>query len=126
VGAASALGEFTGIYERHFPDIHRYIAARLGRDVADDIAADTFVIALRQQDRFDASRGPVRAWLFGIATNLVSQHQRTERRRYRVLARASAEERAGGHEDRVLSRVAAPAGAVADRRGAGPPVAGGA
>jgi RNA polymerase sigma-70 factor, ECF subfamily len=100
-GPASAVGEFAELYEQHFADIHRYIAGRLGRDVADDIAADTFVIAMRKRDSFDAGRGPVRAWLFGIATNLVAQHQRKERRRYHALARAGARELADGREARV-------------------------
>ena len=49
----------------------------------------------------------MRAWLFGIATNLVAQHRRTEQRRYRALARVGAPERTGGHEDQVVSVVAA-------------------
>lgn len=87
------------VYERYFADIHRYIAGRLGRDVADDIAADTFVVALRKHSGFDPGRAPVRAWLYGIATNLIAQHQRTERRRYQALARAGAQELAAGHGD---------------------------
>ena len=106
-GPSAAHADFTDLYERFFADIHRYIAGRLGRDVADDIAADTFVIALRKHGSFDASRAPVRAWLFGIATNLVAQHRRTEQRRYRALGRVGAQERTGGHEDRVVSVVAA-------------------
>ena len=106
-GPDGVPASFTGVYEQFFADIHRYIAGRLGRDVADDIAADTFVIALRKHGSFDAGRGPVRAWLFGIATNLVAQHRRAEQRRYRALGRVRAEEPAGGHEDRVLSWVAA-------------------
>ena len=106
-----AACDFADVYERHFAEIHRYIAGRLGRDVADDIAADTFVIALRKRDGFDASRGTVRAWLYGIATNLVARQQRAERRRYRALARAgaraSARDLADGHEERVVSWVAA-------------------
>jgi RNA polymerase sigma factor (sigma-70 family) len=106
-GVGPAAGDFADVYERYFADIHRYIAGRLGRDVADDIAADTFVIALRKYGGFDAGRGPVRAWLYGIATNLVAQHRRAEQRRYRALARARPEQAADGHEDRVVSRVAA-------------------
>jgi RNA polymerase sigma factor (sigma-70 family) len=103
-GPVPAAGEFAGIYERHFTEIHRYIAGRLGRDVADDIAADTFVIALRKRDGFDPMRGTVRAWLYGIATNLVARQQRSERRRYRALARAGALDLAA-HEERVVSWV---------------------
>ena len=104
---APADDNFADVYERHFTEIHRYIAGRLGRDVADDIAADTFVIALHKRDGFDASRGTVRAWLYGIATNLVARQRRAEQRRYRALARAGAQDLADGPEDRVLSLVAA-------------------
>jgi RNA polymerase sigma factor (sigma-70 family) len=106
-GPVPAEGEFAGIYERHFTEIHRYIAGRLGRDVADDIAADTFVIALRKRDGFDPGRGTVRAWLYGIATNLVARQQRAEQRRYRALARAGARDLADEYEERVVSWVAA-------------------
>jgi RNA polymerase sigma factor (sigma-70 family) len=106
-GPASGAGDFAGVYERYFPGIHHYIAGRLGRDVADDIAADTFVIALRKHDGFDARRGPVGAWLYGIATNLIAQHRRMEQRRYRALARVKAGPLTGEHEDRVVSSVAA-------------------
>ncbi|MEU5876005.1 RNA polymerase sigma factor [Spirillospora sp. NPDC047279] len=99
---------FTVIYDRHFALIYRYVAARLGRDVADDIAAETFYAAFRRRDRFDPARGAVRPWLFGIATNLVAQHRRDESRRYSALARAGdAAPAAPGHEDRVTERVAA-------------------
>ncbi len=106
-GPSLVPADFAGVYERFFADVHRYIAGRLGRDVADDIAADTFVIALRKHGSFDARRGPVRAWLFGIATNLVAQHRRAEQRRYCALGRVRAEEPASGPEDRVVSWVAA-------------------
>lgn len=89
-GSGSAPAGFADVYERYFADIYRYIAGRLGRNVADDIAADTFVIALRRHADFDPGRGPVRAWLYGIATNLVAQHRRAEKRRYQALARALA------------------------------------
>jgi RNA polymerase sigma factor (sigma-70 family) len=106
-GPVSAAGDFADVYERHFGEIHRYIAGRLGRDAADDIAADTFVIALRKRDGFDPGRGTVRAWLYGIATNLVARQQRAELRRYRALARAGARDLADGHEERVVSSMTA-------------------
>lgn len=99
--------DFAELYDAHFEDIYRYIAGRLGRDLADDIAADTFVVALRKRDRFDAARGAVRPWLYGIATNLVAQHRRKETRRYRALARMNTESVTDSHETRVVSWVAA-------------------
>ena len=100
-GSGSAPEGFADVYERYFADIYRYIAGRLGRNVADDIAADTFVIALRKHADFDPGRGPVRAWLYGIATNLVAQHRRAEKRRYLALARAGAQELAAGRDSSV-------------------------
>jgi RNA polymerase sigma factor (sigma-70 family) len=99
--------DFGAVYDEHFPDVYRYIAGRLGRDVADDIAADTFVVALRRRHSFDPARGGVRPWLFGIATKLVAQHRRQETRRYRALGRVRVEEVIDGHENRVVNWVAA-------------------
>jgi len=98
---------FAVIYDRYFAEIYRYVAARLGRDVADDIAAETFYAAFRKRDRFDPARGAVRPWLYGIATNLVGQHRRDESRRYAALARVGADRPAGGHENSVAARVTA-------------------
>ncbi|MBW8482000.1 RNA polymerase sigma factor [Actinomadura parmotrematis] len=98
---------FTEIYDRHFAAVHRYVAGRLGPDAAEDVVAETFLAAFRRRASFDAARGAVRPWLFGIATNLVAGHRRTETRRYRALARVGAEPPAPGHEDGVLARVAA-------------------
>ncbi|GAB3966963.1 RNA polymerase sigma factor [Actinoallomurus acanthiterrae] len=98
---------FRVIYDRYFPEIYRYVAGRLGRDVADDVAAETFLAAFRKRDRFDPARGAVRPWLFGIATNLVGQYRRDESRRYAALARMGGDLPNGGHEDRVAARVTA-------------------
>jgi RNA polymerase sigma-70 factor (ECF subfamily) len=99
---------FTAIYDRHFTAVYRYVAGRLGPQAADDLAAETFLVAFRKRSAFDPRRGALRPWLFGIATNLVAQHKRDETRRYRALARAGAEPpTTAGHEDRVVRLVAA-------------------
>ena len=98
---------FTVVYDRYIRDIYRYVAGRLDTQVADDIAAETFLVAFCQRDRFDPERGSLRPWLYGIATNLVARHRRKEARHYRALARAAAEPAADGPESRVLAAVAA-------------------
>jgi len=98
----AAVEDFAAIYERYFVEIYRYIAGRLGRDVADDLAAETFLVAYRKRDRLDPARGHVRPWLYGIATILVGQHRRQETRRYRALARAGG--RMPGAADRLERR----------------------
>jgi RNA polymerase sigma-70 factor (ECF subfamily) len=98
---------FTDVHDRYFRDIHGYVAGRLGTQAADDVTAETFCVAFGQRARFDPERGNLRAWLFGIATNLIARHRRNEARRYKALARAVPEPDAGSHENRVVTAIAA-------------------
>jgi DNA-directed RNA polymerase specialized sigma24 family protein len=90
------------IFDRYFAEIHQYIARRLGSDAADDIAAETFLTAFRKRRRFDAERGIVRAWLYGIATNDMSRYQRRELRAGRAMARTGVPPPDEGHADREV------------------------
>jgi len=99
---------FAVIYSRYFGEIYRYVAGRLGAGAAEDLAAETFLIAFKRRAAFDPARGSIRPWLYGIATNLVSQHQRAETRRYRSLWRsASGPAHDDGQEDRIADRLTA-------------------
>ncbi|MGP3960965.1 RNA polymerase sigma factor [Nonomuraea sp. 3N208] len=99
---------FAVLYDCYFPEIYRYVAGRLGTQVADDLAAETFLVAFRKRESFDGARGQVRAWLYGIATNLVAQHRRSEARRLQALQRTPVERLTDtGHEDLVAQRLAA-------------------
>lgn len=82
---------FAVIWNRYAGDVHRFVMRRLGRDLADDVTAETFAVALRQRDGFDRSRTSARPWLFGIAANLVGKHRRTEVRGLRAVARLGAD-----------------------------------
>jgi RNA polymerase sigma factor (sigma-70 family) len=84
------------IFDHYFAEIHGYIARRLTSDAADDLAAETFAIAFRQRDRFDANRGIVRGWLYGIATNLIGRYRRREIREYRAIQRTGSMTAADG------------------------------
>jgi DNA-directed RNA polymerase specialized sigma24 family protein len=103
-----AFGE---LYTRHFASVYRYVAGRPGPDVADDRAAETFLAAFRRRVKFDPARGAVRPWLYGIATNLVAAHHRSESRWYAALARAGADPllvpSEGSEEDRIADRLTA-------------------
>jgi RNA polymerase sigma-70 factor (ECF subfamily) len=79
---------FTEIFERNFDAIYGFVARRLGRDLADDVGATVFVEAFAARHRFEIDRDDARPWLYGIATNMVRRHRRTEGRRLRAYARA--------------------------------------
>ena len=100
---------FAVLFDRHAPHIHRYLARRAGRQVADDLVAETFLTAFAKRDRYDLSYSDARPWLYGIATNLVGQHHRDEARQYRIMQRAVAEPEVPDHADRVAAGVTAQA-----------------
>jgi RNA polymerase sigma factor (sigma-70 family) len=77
---------FDEAFAAEFAPLHRYLARRVGAAAADELAAETFTVALRRWDRLDPER-PVRPWLYGIAANLMRHHWRTERRMLRAYAR---------------------------------------
>ncbi|MEU0979501.1 sigma-70 family RNA polymerase sigma factor [Streptomyces griseus] len=97
---------FAGLYDRHAPDIHRYAARRLGEGAADDITAETFLIAFRTRDRYDTARRLARPWLYGIAANLIGKHRRTEVRALRALARTGHDPVAASWSERSDDRLA--------------------
>lgn len=78
------------LYDDHVDAVYAYLARRLGREVAADLVGDVFEAAVAHADRYDPDRGSQRAWLFGIATNLLRRHWRTEERRLRAWHRAEA------------------------------------
>ncbi|GAA4955432.1 RNA polymerase sigma-70 factor (ECF subfamily) [Nonomuraea thailandensis] len=98
---------FSAVFDAYFGEIHAYVAQRLGPDHAEDIVAETFLTAFRKRDRYDPSRAGVRAWLYGIATNLIGKHRRLEARTLRALGRCGPETDAPGHEESVAVRVSA-------------------
>jgi RNA polymerase sigma factor (sigma-70 family) len=80
---------FDAIFEAHFRSIHRFLSRRVGSTVAEDLAAETFAAAYRGRASFDPTRGAVRSWLFGIATNLLRAHWRQEQHLLALEARLS-------------------------------------
>jgi RNA polymerase sigma factor (sigma-70 family) len=79
---------FAEVFDRHFTTVHRYLHRRAGRDVADELAGETFRIAFERRDRWSRATGDARPWLLGIATNLARRRFRTEERRLRAIARS--------------------------------------
>lgn len=111
----TAPERFAAIFDRYAPLVHGYLSRRVGA-LADDLMSETFLLAFRGRTGYVPGRAPVRAWLFGIATNLVRRHARDEERRYRALARAAGHVESTTELGEVAGRVDAQAlrGELAD------------
>ncbi|MEU4420830.1 RNA polymerase sigma factor [Actinoplanes sp. NPDC024001] len=104
-GARQAPECFATVFDRHYGRIYAYAARRLGRDLAEDVASETFTVAFSRIGGYDTARPDAAPWLYGIASNLIARHGRAESRRYRALARLAPEEAVNGHDDAVAGRL---------------------
>jgi RNA polymerase sigma-70 factor, ECF subfamily len=70
------------LFEHHSERVWRYVARLVGGDrtgVA-DVVQETFLAAAQSARSYDATRGPLGAWLFGIAHRQAAQHRRKSER----------------------------------------------
>jgi RNA polymerase sigma-70 factor (ECF subfamily) len=75
---------FTAVYERHHRQVYAYAVGRVGRQLADEVVAETFLVAWR---RFAAlPRGVPLPWLLAVARNVVRERYRDEIRHQAVTA----------------------------------------
>jgi RNA polymerase sigma factor (sigma-70 family) len=92
-------GRFAVIFDRHYQEILSYLARRVDRGLAEELAEETFVRAFAGRGGYDPAYQHARPWLYGIATNLLRKHARSEERRRRAYGRAlERDENAGGLE----------------------------
>ena len=99
VGSRIDPARFGEIFDRHFGAIHRYLGRRVGGQLADELAAETFLEAFRTRGRYDESYPDARPWLYGIAANLLRHHRREERRRLMAYQRTGVDRWADPSEE---------------------------
>ena len=87
--------DLDALVREHLTPLRAFIASlAVHSDLVDDVAQDVFLEAFRHMDRYDSSR-PFRAWLFGIAKNVVYQefrkHSQNRRLREELTSEAIAQ-----------------------------------
>jgi RNA polymerase sigma-70 factor (ECF subfamily) len=104
-------GRFGAIFDRHATIVFRYLVRRVGVDEAESLLGDVFRVAFEKRANYDAGRPNARPWLYGIATNLLAHHRRTEASRIGATARLLARRPAGDDaaSDQVVERLDAEA-----------------
>ena len=100
---------FATIFHRHAPAIYRYISRRLGPDSAEDLVAETFLVAFGRRRRYDGAYPDARPWLYGIATRLIRRHRRDETRFFQAIARTYIDPAPETPDRQIIDRVAAQA-----------------
>lgn len=80
--------DFAAVFDSHYAEVYRYLRRRVGSQLAEEMAAETFVVAFRERRRYDPAIAEIRPWLFGIAANLMRRERRRERRELRAYARS--------------------------------------
>jgi RNA polymerase sigma factor (sigma-70 family) len=98
---------FAVIFGRHADEIYRYAARRLGQQAAADAVSEVFLAAFRNRGRYQPGRPDARPWLYGIATNVISQQLRAEGRRAHLLAAVPAPPPAEFPADEIGDRIVA-------------------
>lgn len=92
VGAASAAGvesdlaaraarqdrdAWSHIFDQHFRAIYTFVRYRVrNTDEAEDLASQVFEVAFRRAGSFDYRGIPIEGWLYGIARNVVRDHNK--------------------------------------------------
>lgn len=86
---------FELVFQRRFDVVHNYLRRRVGADLADELAAEAFARAFSRRASFRPLHDSALPWLFGIASNLIADQRRAERRRWRALEREASSTPAG-------------------------------
>jgi len=70
---------FTALYRRHQGNIYRFALLMSGSPAtADDVTQEVFMALMRGGHTYDSARGPLAAFLYGIARNQVLRRRRWE------------------------------------------------
>ena len=100
---------FAILVRRHAPALQRYVTRRIGAGAAEDVVAETFLVAFRQRAGYADDGRDCLPWLYGIATRLVHRHWRSESAQLRLLARTGTDPVTEPFTERVDATVCATA-----------------
>ncbi len=72
MGSETAFAE---LYRRRQGEIYRFVLHMTGAGhVAEEVVQEVFLTVIRSMGSFDAARGSVQAWMYGIARRCVLRH----------------------------------------------------
>lgn len=78
---------FDLLFEAHYRDVLRYVLRRVPLASAEDVLAETFLVAWRRSEQIPGDPLP---WLLSVARRVLANQRRSERRRDALLGRLRA------------------------------------
>jgi RNA polymerase sigma-70 factor, ECF subfamily len=82
--AELARRRFDELFSTHYRVVAAYARRRTSAEAADDVVAETFLVAWRRLDDVPAEAAP---WLLAVARRVLANHRRGERRRLALVDR---------------------------------------
>jgi RNA polymerase sigma-70 factor (ECF subfamily) len=99
---------FRSLYKSSYSELLKFVQRRTDAADAEDVVAEAFLVVWRRFSEAPAKECDARAWVFGIARNLMLNAQRGEQRRQALgvrLAETTAVDSSNSHADLVSSRI---------------------
>jgi RNA polymerase sigma-70 factor (ECF subfamily) len=94
-----AEARLESLFRCHYVDVARYVRRRAEPDFAEDVVAETFLVAWRRLDDIPAEARP---WLLGVARRTLATQRRSATRRRSLVAKLDETAQRPGHaEDSV-------------------------
>ena len=83
-----AVRRFEALFHANYSSVLAYAARRADRQVAEDVAAETFAVAWRRLAAVPSDELP---WLYGVARKTLANQRRGDRRRSALIAKLTRE-----------------------------------
>lgn len=99
---------FRSLYESAYTDLLRFVQRRTEPAGAEDVVAEAFLVVWKRFSEVPVDESDARAWLFGIARNLLLNAHRGEQRRQALgvrLAETTTDVFSDSHADLVGHRI---------------------
>jgi len=86
----SELDDFRRVFDASYPKLMAYARRRADSTAADDVVAETFLVAWRRRDEFLNLERQL-PWLYAVAANQLRNQDRSTNRHLRLVAKAGAQ-----------------------------------
>lgn len=106
----AAVRRFEALFHANYPSVLAYALRRADRQVAEDVAAETFAVAWRRLAAVPSDELP---WLYGVARKALANQRRGDRRRSALIAKLSREAPLVAGPSDIADTIAEHAGVVA-------------